>query len=110
MDDWRPEPQPEGSLQPPRRNPPTAVGVATPPPPPRRRRSAYRANRLQRIARIGATTLVATALGLAAGMTLPIALLARLGAGLTFLHIFVRLRRQSVFAPRAAEQSTKRAA
>jgi hypothetical protein len=30
---WPPKPDPFGDLQPPRRNPPTAVGVATPPPP-----------------------------------------------------------------------------
>lgn len=32
---WTPEPDPSGALQPPRRNPPTAVGLATPPPPAR---------------------------------------------------------------------------
>jgi hypothetical protein len=31
---WPPKPDPFGELGPPRRNPPTAVGVATPPPPP----------------------------------------------------------------------------
>ena len=32
-DAWPPTPDPFGSLEPPLRNPPTAVGVATPPPP-----------------------------------------------------------------------------
>ena len=32
-DAWPPHPDPFGSLEPPRRNPPTAVGLATPPPP-----------------------------------------------------------------------------
>ncbi len=43
QDEYRPQPEPHGSLVPPTRHPPTAVGVATPPPPrpsavPRRRR------------------------------------------------------------------------
>ena len=32
-DPWAPIPDPFGALEPPRRNPPTAVGEATPPPP-----------------------------------------------------------------------------
>ena len=32
-DAWPPKPDPFGALEPPRRNPPTAVGLATPPPP-----------------------------------------------------------------------------
>lgn len=32
-DAWPPKPDPFGALEPPRRNPPTAVAVATPPPP-----------------------------------------------------------------------------
>jgi len=32
-EEWPPKPDPFGALEPPRRNPPTAVGVATPPPP-----------------------------------------------------------------------------
>lgn len=35
---WPPEPDPSGALEPPRRNPPTAVGIATPPPPARQPR------------------------------------------------------------------------
>ena len=32
-DEWPPRPDPFGALEPPRRNPPTAIGLATPPPP-----------------------------------------------------------------------------
>jgi hypothetical protein len=32
-DAWPPKPDPFGALEPPRRNPPTAIGLATPPPP-----------------------------------------------------------------------------
>ena len=32
-DEWLPKPDPFGGLEPPRRNPPTAIGLATPPPP-----------------------------------------------------------------------------
>ncbi|MBX3175314.1 MAG: hypothetical protein KF709_12945 [Gemmatimonadaceae bacterium] len=47
-DEWAPEPEPAGNLQPPRRNPPTAVGVLTPPPPHRPQRTRYRASSLRR--------------------------------------------------------------
>lgn len=41
-DEWPPAPEPAGDLNPPRRRPPTAVGVRTPPPPPRHpSRSTY---------------------------------------------------------------------
>lgn len=36
MTEFKPIPDPAGSLEPPRRYPPTAVGAATPPEPPRR--------------------------------------------------------------------------
>lgn len=50
-DEWTPEPEPAGDREPPRRRPPTAVGVLTPPPPHRPRRSVYRSSRLrQRLA------------------------------------------------------------
>lgn len=46
-----PEPDPSGRLDPPRRNPPTAVGVLTPPPPPRRTPSGvYRSSLRTRLA------------------------------------------------------------
>ncbi len=47
-DEWAPTPEPAGDLNPPRRRPPTAVGVLTPPPPHRPRRSAYRQPSLRR--------------------------------------------------------------
>ena len=53
-DDWQPEPLPSGSLNPPGRKPPTAVGTATPKPPsPGHRPTLYGTGltRLQRIAR-----------------------------------------------------------
>lgn len=75
MDDWMPEPQERGSLEPPRRNPPTAVGVATPPPPDGPRRSRYRETRMQRIGRAFALTAVSVGLGLAAGTLVPMPVL-----------------------------------
>jgi len=49
---WSPDPEPSGSLEPPRRRPPTAVGVATPPPPrgPEPRYVDGRATRRRRLA------------------------------------------------------------
>ena len=64
MDEWLPDPQEQGSLEPPRRRPPTAVGVATPPPPRGPRRSRYREGRIHRIGRILAQ--LAVSIGVAA--------------------------------------------
>ena len=53
-DEWQPDPLPSGSLNPPGRKPPTAVGTATPrPPSPEYRPTRYAGGltRLQRIAR-----------------------------------------------------------
>lgn len=47
MSDWTPETQPSGSLEPPRRFPPTAVGAMTPPPPERDPFHAYAVARMQ---------------------------------------------------------------
>lgn len=82
MDDWLPEPQEQGSLEPPRRRPPTAVGVATPPPPRGPRRSRYHETRMQRIGRTFAQLAFATAMGLAAGTFLPMPILLSSLAGL----------------------------
>lgn len=50
-DSWEPIPDPHGDREPPRRRPPTAVGVLTPPPPRRPSRSVYRGSTLrQRLA------------------------------------------------------------
>jgi hypothetical protein len=75
MDEWLPEPQEAGSLEPPRRPPPTAVGVATPPPPRGPLRSRYRHTRMERIGRAFALLAVSTFFGLAAGEFMPIPLL-----------------------------------
>jgi putative Ca2+/H+ antiporter (TMEM165/GDT1 family) len=47
-DDWTPDPEPAGDLDPPRRRPPTAIGLLTPPPPRRPRRSVYQPSALRR--------------------------------------------------------------
>lgn len=75
MDEWIPEPQEQGWLEPPRRRPPTAVGVATPPPPHGPRRSRYYETRMQRIGRLFAQLAFSTAFGLAAGTFLPLPIL-----------------------------------
>jgi hypothetical protein len=67
-DDWQPDPLPSGSLNPPGRKPPTAVGTATPKPPsPEFQPTRYGVGltRLQRIARasFGGLTFVGGAVG-----------------------------------------------
>ena len=49
-DEWIPKPDPFGGLEPPRRNPPTAIGLATPPPPNAPRYQDRRAMRRRRMA------------------------------------------------------------
>ena len=75
MDEWIPKPEAQGWLEPPRRRPPTAVGVATPPPPPGPRRARFRETRMQRIGRLFAQLAVSTALGLAAASLIPVPIL-----------------------------------
>lgn len=75
MDEWIPRPQESGWLEPPRRNPPTAVGVATPPPPGRPRDSRYRETRMQRVGRAFAQGAVSVALGLVAATWVPMPIL-----------------------------------
>lgn len=59
-DAWHPEPDPFGALEPPRRKPPTAVGVATPPPPGRSPRYYDRhVSRRRRLAEAFAGTVLA---------------------------------------------------
>lgn len=61
--DFVPDPDPSGRLDPPRRNPPTAVGVLTPPPPPRRTPSGvYRSSLRARLAQ-GFVGVVAVGVG-----------------------------------------------
>ena len=67
-DDWRPDPLPSGSLNPPGRKPPTAIGTATPrPPSPEYQPTRYGLGltRLQRIARasLGGLAAVGGAVG-----------------------------------------------
>jgi len=67
-DDWQPEPLPSGSLNPPGRKPPTAVGTATPrPPSPEYRPTRYGRGltRVERIARasLGGIAFVGGAVG-----------------------------------------------
>ena len=66
-DTWPPKPDPFGALEPPRRNPPTAVGLATPPPPAGQPR--YHDRRVSRRRRLASafvgTVLAATATSVA---------------------------------------------
>jgi hypothetical protein len=82
MKDWTPDPQESGWREPPRRRPPTAVGVATPPPPHRPRRAEYFETRMQRIGRLFSQMAFATACGLAAGEFVPMVVLASALIGL----------------------------
>jgi hypothetical protein len=92
MSDWTPDPQEKGWLEPPRRNPPTAVGVATPPPP-HRRRSHYHESRLKRAARACGMATIALSAGLTAGALAPLAVSIGIGAGLTGLGVVARVMR-----------------
>lgn len=73
MDEWLPEPQEQGWLEPPRRRPPTAVGVATPPPP--RGPERHYETRMERIGRLFTQLAFATALGLTASNFVPVPVL-----------------------------------
>src|ERR1043165_9875624 len=83
MDDWTPDPQPFGSLEPPRKHPPTAVGVATPPPPGRPYRRTSRRRNRRKASVMFAITLVAAGAGVLAGVELSVAALMRIGAWLS---------------------------
>ena len=76
MDEWLPKPQEQGWLEPPRRRPPTAVGVATPEPP--RGPRIYRETRMQRVGRAFSKLAVSTGLGLAAASFIPVPFLVAL--------------------------------
>jgi hypothetical protein len=92
MDEWTPDPQEHGWREPPRRRPPTAVGVATPPPPRGPGPTRYYETRMQRIGRTFAQLAFATALGLAAGEFLPISLLASSLVSLAGLRFVLQRR------------------
>lgn len=81
---FQPEPDPRGQRLPPRRNPPTAVGVATPPPPRRRENYADRASRRRRRLAIAfiATVLGGSGLGVASVIGRPLIVAAFGGVGL----------------------------
>ena len=93
-DSWLPEPDPFGSLEPPRRNPPTAVGVATPPPPDRR--PGYFDRRVMRRRRLASAfvgtvlTASATALATAGSLWAMIAGAGLGGMGGMFLYRSIR--------------------
>jgi hypothetical protein len=93
MDEWIPQPEEAGWLDPPRRRPPTAVGVATPPPPRGPRRSRYRETRMQLIGRLFAQLAVSTACGLAAATFLSLPTLVFLLLGLTGGRAILQRRR-----------------
>lgn len=99
MNDWTPEPQESGWLEPPRKLPPTAVGVATPPPPlGPRRRTRRDGSRLKGIAVLIGLGLASTGAGILAGVGLPISALLEIGAGLTAIEIamqYLRWRRRN---------------
>lgn len=103
---FQPEPDPRGQRLPPRRNPPTAVGVATPPPPRRRDshgdRTAARRRRLA-IAFI-ATVLGGSGLGIVGVITRPLIAAALGGVGLMagLALWIVRSRQRSGAARRRA--------
>ena len=97
MDEWTPDPQEQGWREPPRRRPPTAVGVATPPPPRGPRHWRYRQTRIQRIGRAFALIAVATAGGLAAAELLSIPVLGLVLVSLAGARVIFR-RGRSRFA------------
>lgn len=115
-DEFRPEPEERGQFGPPRRRPPTAVGVATPPPPrpPQPARYASFPSTLRRLslALLGAT-LCTGGVGLVlAGSLAPLALGVGLeGAGLWTLYRAASgtrpLRRLGI-ALRGARRTTRR--
>jgi hypothetical protein len=112
MDEWTPGPQEQGWLEPPRRRPPTAVGVATPPPPRRPRRPHYRETRMQRVGRVFAQLAVSTACGLAVGTFVSLPILVSLLAGLTGGRLILHRRRTpfSRLVLKLGSSSSRRAA
>src|SRR3954469_17126901 len=93
MDEWLPKPEEQGWREPPRRRPPTAVGVATPPPPRGPRRSRYRATRMQRFGRAFAELMFSTAGGRAAGAFVSMPILVSLLIGLSGGRLILQRRR-----------------
>lgn len=96
MPDWTPEPQTFGWLEPPRRRPPTAVGVATPPPPRGPHRVVARRTRRTLLDMIGMAGIVGS-LGVVAGLELPLGLLTQFAAGLVALETAAVFQRRPGF-------------
>ena len=115
MDEITPNPEPSGRLSPPRRNPPTAVGLLTPPPPPRRPSSGnYRSTLRARLAQgfvgvlavgvgSGVTAVASGVLGVLVG-----AVIAFAGAPLLFAS--ARSERQRVLRVSSRPQAKHRRA
>lgn len=114
-DDRQPQTEPWGSLEPPRRRPPTALGVMTPPPPPPPDRPVrYRSRLRQRLAQgfvgaaavtIGATLAAVTAgaPGFAVGAALAL-------GGARLVGIAVRPSTRELPLPGHATRARRRAA
>ena len=100
MKDRTPEPQPDGFLDPPRRFPPTAVGVATPPPPRGHRRAPRSESRLRRRVRSATRLLLSLGTGATLGSVLPLlasaTIVAGLSAGLVALGVRRRRRKATI--------------
>jgi hypothetical protein len=92
MKDRTPEPKPDGFLDPPRRFPPTAVGVATPPPPRGHRRNFRGESRLRRRVKSAARLLLFLSAGATLGSILPLAASATILAGLSASLVALRIR------------------
>jgi hypothetical protein len=105
MDEWIPEPLEHGWLEPPRRRPPTAVGIATPPPPREPRFPRYRETRMRRIRRALGQIVVSVSLGLAAGAFIEAPVLFALLFGL--LGLRSAWRRRSIAMERAFEAMSR---
>jgi hypothetical protein len=90
MDEWTPDPQEHGWREPPRRRPPTAIGVATPPPPRGPHPTRHYETRMQRIGRAFSLLAFATACGLAAAEFVPIAWLASSLVGLAGFRFYLQ--------------------
>jgi hypothetical protein len=95
MEEWTPKPQESGSLDPPRRRPPTAVGITTPPPPrPRGSEHYSRRSRLQRRARALIGFLTTFGGGVAIGSLFPPAASITVATVLSTLLLALHIRRR----------------
>jgi hypothetical protein len=91
MSDWTPDPQEKGWLEPPKRRPPTAVGVATPPPPHRRGGRYPRESRIRHFALATGGFSLALAAGIATGALAPAAISVAVIGGLAGYAVFRRI-------------------